>query len=237
PVLDIRFEGAHDIIGDRAFGDKAEEVIAVVAPFLAALERHGLLTVMKHIPGHGRALVDSHHYLPRVAAKRALLEQTDFLPFQFFAHQAETRVPFAMTAHVVYEDIDPLWPATLSPLVMAMIRDHIGFNGLVMTDDLSMKALAQLEGKTMADRVRLALAAGCDLMLHCNGDRAEMTAVVETIRASDWRPADMEKKYQALAGYYEKIKSTSPTPLDERARLSAYQEMESLLLPYWQARH
>jgi beta-N-acetylhexosaminidase len=157
------------VIGDRAFGSDPRLIAALGRVACAALMEGGVLPVIKHIPGHGRAKADSHLELPVVDAPRAQLEAVDFLPFKLLRD-----MPLAMTAHVVYSALDPERPATLSPVVIAdIIRGHIGFDGLLMTDDLSMKAL----GGSFGARTRGALRAGCDLVLHCNGDLAEMEAI------------------------------------------------------------
>jgi beta-N-acetylhexosaminidase len=129
----------------------------------------GVLPVMKHIPGHGRANADSHFALPRVSVSRAELSASDFVPFRGLAH-----CPMAMTAHVVFESVDPARPATTSPRVVnEVIRGEIGYEGLLLSDDLSMNALAG----TLAQRTRAALFAGCDIALHCNGKMEEMLDV------------------------------------------------------------
>jgi beta-N-acetylhexosaminidase len=131
----------------------------------------GILPVMKHIPGHGRAEVDSHHNLPVVKATRMELERIDFLPFVSFAD-----CPMAMTAHVIFEALDKDYPATLSrKIIKNVVRKLIGFEGLLMTDDLSMKAL---QG-TFKEKSEMAFAAGCDMLLHCNGVMSEMEEVAE----------------------------------------------------------
>jgi beta-N-acetylhexosaminidase len=169
PVADLRHEGAHDIIGDRAYGSDPATVAKLARAAAEGLLAGGVLPVVKHIPGHGRALSDSHLELPRVSASRAELERTDFAPFRALAD-----LPLAMTAHVVYEALDPKLPATVSPvMVRDVIRGHIGFDGLLMTDDLSMKALSG----SLKERTEAAFAAGCDLALHCNGQIDEMRAV------------------------------------------------------------
>jgi beta-N-acetylhexosaminidase len=169
PVLDVPVAGAHDVIGNRAYGATPEQVAALGAEVAAGLAAGGVLPVMKHIPGHGRAGVDSHHDLPVVSTPRATLEATDFAPFRVLAH-----LPAAMTAHVLFTDIDGERPASTSPLVTAeIIRDAIGFRGLLMSDDVSMKAL----GGSIAARAAAVLQAGSDLVLHCNGVMAEMEAV------------------------------------------------------------
>jgi beta-N-acetylhexosaminidase len=174
PVLDVPVDGAHDIIGDRALSHSPERVgilgRAACEGFLAA----GVMPVIKHIPGHGRAKADSHLELPVVTATAEELELSDFVPFEALQDAA-----WAMTAHVVYTAYDDKRPATLSPVVVSdVIRRHIGFSGLLISDDLSMKAL---QG-SFDERCREALEAGCDVALHCNGDMAEMQAVVKGAR-------------------------------------------------------
>ncbi len=171
PVLDLRLPEGHAVIGDRAFADDPARVARLGARVCAGLEAGGVLPVVKHVPGHGRARVDSHLDLPVVEAPRDVLEASDFRPFA-----ALRDAPWAMTAHVVYSALDSDRPATTSPQVIAeVIRGHIGFDGVLVSDDLSMQALRG----DLRSRTRAALAAGCDLVLHCNGDPAEMTAVVE----------------------------------------------------------
>ncbi len=169
PVLDVPVVGAHDVIGDRAFGETPAEVAALARVMAEGLMAGGVLPVIKHIPGHGRARVDSHLHLPIVEAGLADLEAWDFAPFRALAD-----MPIAMTAHVVYQALDAGSPCTTSSRVIAeIIRGAIGFDGLLLSDDLSMKAL---DG-TLTDLTRSALTAGCDIALHCNGDLAEMRAV------------------------------------------------------------
>ncbi|MCW5723916.1 MAG: beta-N-acetylhexosaminidase [Maricaulaceae bacterium] len=175
PCVDISVPGAHDVIGDRAYAEDPAAVAALGWAAIEGLADGGVAPVIKHIPGHGRAGADSHLELPRVAASRELLETTDFAPFRALNDAA-----MAMTAHVVYESIDPDDPATLSAAMIGdVIRGHIGFDGLLMTDDLSMKALTG----PLPARARRALAAGCDIILHCNGDRREMTAIAAEVPA------------------------------------------------------
>jgi beta-N-acetylhexosaminidase len=169
PLLDLQFEGAHQIIGDRSYGGDPAEVAALGRAVCEGLLAGNVMPVVKHIPGHGRALADSHLELPRVDTPVAQLQQTDFLPFRSLAD-----MPLAMTAHVLYTAIDPDRPATLSPAVISeVVRGFIGFSGALMSDDLSMKALSG----SMTERTEQAFAAGCDLALHCNGDLDEMRAV------------------------------------------------------------
>lgn len=168
PVLDVPQPNAHPIIGDRAFGETAADIAVRGREAIAGLRDHGVLPVIKHIPGHGRALHDSHEHLPRVPAPLDELRAVDFPPFLSLRDQ-----PLGMTAHVVYESLDADRCATLSPTVIALIREELGFDGLLMTDDLSMKALSG----PMRGRAAEALSAGCDVILHCNGDMAEMQDV------------------------------------------------------------
>ncbi|KQT07884.1 beta-hexosaminidase [Methylobacterium sp. Leaf399] len=171
PVLDVPVAGAHDVIGDRAYGETVASVVAIGRAVAEGLMAGGVLPVMKHIPGHGRAACDSHKGLPVVEADRDSLEPHDFAPFRALAD-----LPMAMSAHVVYAAIDPDRPATQSPRMIAeIIRGAIGFQGLLMTDDLSMHALSG----TFAERTQAAFAAGIDVALHCNGDLAEMAGVAE----------------------------------------------------------
>ncbi|MFN3514046.1 MAG: beta-N-acetylhexosaminidase [Phenylobacterium sp.] len=169
PVLDVPVPGAHDVIGDRAYGATPEAVAALGRAACEGLIAGGVLPVIKHIPGHGRATADSHLALPVVDAAYEDLDAWDFAPFRVLSD-----MPMAMTAHVVYTAVDPKRPATTSRKAMRqVIRGALGFDGLVMSDDLSMKAL----GGSFEERARASLAAGCDVVLHCNGDMHEMMAV------------------------------------------------------------
>lgn len=168
PVLDVPAAGAHDIIGDRAYASDPDTVVTLGRAMCEGLQAGGVLPVIKHIPGHGRATVDSHEALPVVSTNREELDRLDFTPFRMLAD-----LPLAMTAHVVFTALDERRPATTSPEVIQLIRNDIGFDGLLMTDDLSMKALPD----SMEDRTRDSRAAGCDVVLHCNGKASEMTAV------------------------------------------------------------
>jgi beta-N-acetylhexosaminidase len=173
PVLDVPISGADPVIGDRAWGSEsrlvAENGLAVCDGLMAG----GVLPIIKHIPGHGRATVDSHRALPVVETPRDELDSTDFAPFR-----ALSGMPWAMTAHVLYTAIDPDRPATLSPRVIAdVIRAGIGFDGVLLCDDLSMAAL----GGKIETRAWDALQAGCDLVLQCNGIIDEMVAIAGAI--------------------------------------------------------
>ncbi|HYD15112.1 MAG TPA: beta-N-acetylhexosaminidase, partial [Hyphomicrobium sp.] len=169
PVLDVPVSGAHDVIGDRAYGREPVQVAALARAVAEGFMAGGVLPVIKHIPGHGRATADSHLELPVVTEPHTLLSETDFAPFKSLAD-----MPAAMTAHVVFTAIDKDAPASTSRRVTQdIIRGEIGFDGLLMSDDLSMKALTG----TFADRTKAVLTAGSDLALHCNGVLAEMEQV------------------------------------------------------------
>jgi beta-N-acetylhexosaminidase len=169
PVLDLVHPGAHAIIGDRAFGSSVDTVVALGRAVAQGLMAGGVVPVIKHMPGHGRALADSHLELPRVNATRAELDATDFVPFRTLSD-----MPAAMTAHVVYSAIDGEAPASISRVVTAeVIRGSIGFTGLLMSDDIGMKALSG-DFKARAEAV---IAAGSDLILHCSGNLDEMVRV------------------------------------------------------------
>jgi beta-N-acetylhexosaminidase len=169
PIADVPVAGASLVVGDRAFGTAPDKVAALGAAFAEGLADGGVLPVLKHIPGHGRATADSHQKLPVVTADKAALDAADFAAFRPLA-----KLPLAMTAHVVFTAFDPLAPATTSAaIVREVIRGSIGYQGLLMSDDLSMRALSG----SLGERTRAAIAAGCDLALHCNGKMPEMLAV------------------------------------------------------------
>jgi beta-N-acetylhexosaminidase len=173
PVLDLPAADADLVIGDRAYGVDPDRVARLGLAVCDGLIAGGVLPVLKHIPGHGRARVDSHYVCPMVETGHDELSRTDFAPFR-----ALNAMPWAMTAHIVYRAIDPAAPATLSARVIGeIIRTGIGFDGVLVSDDLSMRAL----GDGLGDRARRAIAAGCDLALHCNGDRAEMEEIVAEV--------------------------------------------------------
>jgi beta-N-acetylhexosaminidase len=169
PVLDVPEKGAHEIIGDRAFSTDPEVVIALGRAVMEGCLAGGVLPVIKHVPGHGRAKADSHLALPRIDAPAAELSAVDFRPFH-----ALRAAPLAMTAHVLLPAFDDRRPASTSPVIMReVIRDRIGLTGLVMSDDLGMKAL----GGPFAERARGVIDAGCDVALHCSGKLKEMIEV------------------------------------------------------------
>lgn len=171
PVADVPGPGVTDAIGDRAYADRPGAVAALAASAADGVLASGALPVMKHMPGHGRAQADSHFSLPDVEAPLSEL-QSDFAPFRALAG-----LPMGMTAHVRYAAIDTERPGTLSPAVIRLIREEIGFGGFLMSDDISMGAL----GGKVADNAARALEAGCDCVLHCNGRFAEMAAVAEAL--------------------------------------------------------
>ena len=173
PLADVPVAGGDPVIGDRAYGHEQAKVAAIAKAIAQGLQAGGVLPVVKHLPGHGRATADSHHKLPVVDTDRATLEATDFAAFRPLAG-----LPLGMTAHVVFSAIDERAPATTSvTMVQEVIRGFIGFQGLLMSDDISMGALSG----TLAERSRAALAAGCDVVLHCNGDLREMEAVAGAV--------------------------------------------------------
>ncbi|MBO9708960.1 MAG: beta-N-acetylhexosaminidase [Caulobacter sp.] len=209
PVLDVPDPQGHEIIGDRAYGDTPEQVATLGRAAAEGLLAGGVLPIIKHIPGHGRAMADSHLELPVVKAKLAELDARDFAPFRVLSD-----MPMAMTAHVVYTAIDRKNPATTSKkAIKKIIRESIGFDGLLMSDDLSMKALSG----DFKQRAKASLAAGCDVVLHCNGDMAEMKAVMSGVG----RPSrEAKRRMQAVMGRLVK----APEPLDvaeARARFDA----------------
>jgi beta-N-acetylhexosaminidase len=209
PVLDVPVPGAHDVIGNRAYADDPQTIAVLGRAASEGLIAGGVLPVIKHIPGHGRAGADSHLALPIVDTPHKTLSKTDFVPFRHLAD-----MPLAMTAHVVYSAIDPNHPATTSKIMMRdIIRGEIGYDGLVMSDDLSMKALAG----DFAMRTKAALRAGCDVVLHCNGEMGEMKPVFDA--TPELRGQAKRRAEAALRRI-----SHSPEPFDPvegRARLDA----------------
>jgi beta-N-acetylhexosaminidase len=173
PLADVPTPDADPVIGDRAYGESAQKVAAIAGALADGLMEGGVLPVLKHLPGHGRATADSHHRLATVTADRSSLEAVDFSAFRPLSGLA-----LGMTAHVVFSAFDPVAPATTSvTMVQDVIRDSIGFEGLLMTDDISMGALSG----SLAERSVAALTAGCDVILHCNGRIEEMRAVAGAV--------------------------------------------------------
>jgi beta-N-acetylhexosaminidase len=169
PLADLPVAGADAVIGNRAYGTEPDKVAAIARAVTEGLQQGGVLPVLKHIPGHGRATADTHFRLPVVDTSKAELERTDFAAFRPLAD-----LPMAMTAHVVFSALDPAQPATTSATIIEqVIRGSIGFQGLLMSDDVSMNALAG----SITERTQAIVSAGCDMVLHCNGDLDEMRAV------------------------------------------------------------
>ncbi|MCT4372890.1 beta-N-acetylhexosaminidase [Yangia mangrovi] len=169
PMLDVARPGTHAFLRNRCYAEDVARVIEMGKAVVKGLSDGGVLPVMKHLPGHGLAQLDSHKDLPRVSAPREELEDIDFAAFRPFAE-----LPLAMTAHLVYEGLNTR-PATVDPEMIALIRENIGFSGLLMSDDLSMEALSG----TIGERSAATVAAGCDVVLHCNGKMEDMVPVVE----------------------------------------------------------
>jgi beta-N-acetylhexosaminidase len=189
PLADVPVPGADAVIGNRAYGTEPGKVAAIARAVTEGLEQGGVLPVLKHIPGHGRATADTHFKLPEVDTPKAELERTDFAAFQPVAD-----LPMAMTAHVVFSALDPAHPATTSATIIEqVIRGVIGFQGLLMSDDVSMNALAG----SIAERTRAIFAAGCDMVLHCNGKLDEMREVAAETPELSGRA--MERAKRALA--------------------------------------
>lgn len=192
PVVDLSIPGADDVIGDRAYHTDPAAIGAMARAALEGLNAQGVAGVIKHIPGHGRADADSHHALPIVREEADLLMETDFAAFK-----AIKDAPMAMTAHVVYAAYDDEHPATVSTAVIdSVIRGAIGFDGLLMSDDVSMKALAG----TLQQRAERSLKAGCDLVLHCNGLMGEMVEVAHGLKALDGKALERANSAEATRG-------------------------------------
>ncbi|MBI5129755.1 MAG: beta-N-acetylhexosaminidase [Rhodopseudomonas palustris] len=210
PLADVPIAGADAVIGDRAYGTDPAKVAAIARAVTDGLEQGSVLPVLKHIPGHGRATADSHFRLPQVDTSRDELERTDFAAFQPLAD-----LPMAMTAHVVFSALDPAQPATTSATIIdQVIRQRIGFQGLLMSDDVSMNAL---DG-TIAERTRAIVAAGCDVVLHCNGKLDEMRQVAAETPELAGRA--LQRAEAALAS------RKPPQPFD---RAAARAELEALI--------
>jgi len=210
PLADVPVAGADAVIGNRAYGAEPGKVAAIARAVTDGLEQGGILPVLKHIPGHGRATADTHFKLPVVDTSRKELERSDFAAFQPLAD-----LPMAMTAHVVFSAFDPAQPATTSAtMVEEVIRGVIGFQGLLMSDDVSMNALAG----SLAERTRAIFAAGNDIVLHCNGKLDEMRDVArETPELSG---KALERARKALAS------RKTPKPFD---RVAARAELDALI--------
>jgi len=210
PLADVPVAGADAVIGNRAYGTEPGKVAAIARAVTEGLEQGGVLPVLKHIPGHGRATADTHFRLPEIDTSKAELERTDFAAFQPLGD-----LPMAMTAHVVFSALDPAQPATTSAtIIREVIRGVIGFQGLLMSDDVSMNALAG----SIAERTRAIITAGCDMVLHCNGDLGEMREVAaETPELSG---KALERASRALAS------RRAPLAFD---RVAARVELDALI--------
>jgi beta-N-acetylhexosaminidase len=209
PLADVPVAGADVVIGARAYGTEPGKVAAIARAVTEGLEQGGVLPVLKHIPGHGRATADTHFKLPVVDTPTAELERTDFAAFQPLAD-----LPMAMTAHVVFSALDPAQPATTSATIIErVIRGSIGFQGLLMSDDVSMNALAG----SIAERTRAIVSAGCDMVLHCNGDLDEMREVAREAPVLSGKALDRAKR--ALAS------RKAPQPLDRAAARAELDEL------------
>lgn len=211
PMVDIPQANASNIVTERAYGDNSDAVIALAHAVIKGLKSAGVAPVVKHAPGHGRATSDSHHFLPTVSASQEALMLTDFKPFK-----ALNQSPMFMSAHIVFDRIDPLHPATQSAdVIQSIVREHIGFDGLLMTDDINMKALKG----DVAHRASHALAAGCDIALHCNGNLNEMSQISETILPLEGEPlrraknAEIQAFAKPMAFDIQEIKQTLETLL------------------------
>lgn len=210
PLADVPVAGADAVIGDRAYGTSPDKVAAIARAVTDGLAQGGVLPVLKHIPGHGRATADSHHRLPTVDTAREELDRTDFAAFRPLAD-----LPMAMTAHVVFSALDAAQPATTSATIIdQVIRESIGFQGLLMSDDVSMNALAG----SIAERTRAIVAAGCDVVLHCNGKLDEMRQVVAETPELQGRA--LARAEAALAARH------APQPFD---RAAARAELDALI--------
>jgi beta-N-acetylhexosaminidase len=209
PLADVPVEEADAVIGNRAYGTTPDKVAAIGRAVTEGLEQGGILPVLKHIPGHGRATADTHFKLPVVDTPRAELERIDFAAFKPLGD-----LPMAMTAHVVFSAIDPAQPATTSATIIEqVIRGTIGFQGLLMSDDVSMNALAG----SIAERTRASIAAGCDIVLHCNGKLDEMREVAR--EAPELSGLVLERAKRALAS------RKAPLPFDRAAGRAELDEL------------
>jgi beta-N-acetylhexosaminidase len=210
PLADVPVAGADAVIGNRAYGTEPAKVAAIARAVTEGLQQGGILPVLKHIPGHGRATADTHFRLPEVDTSRAELERTDFAAFQPLAD-----LPMAMTAHVVFSALDPAHPATTSATIIEqVIRGVIGFQGLLMSDDVSMNALSG----SIAERTRAIFAAGCDMVLHCNGKLDEMREVARETPELSGKARQRAERALASRG--------APQAFD---RLAARAELDALI--------
>ena len=213
PVLDLLFDGADKVIGDRSFGRTPDKIITLARSGAEAMMSMGVTPIIKHIPGHGRADVDSHLSLPKVTTTINELRRADFMPFK-----ALNDMPCAMTAHVIYSDIDENNCATISKKVITeIIREELGFKGVLFTDDITMKAL----NKSAAQNAKDSLTAGCDLALHCNGDLSDRRAVLE---ATDDLMSD---EYARLKSFF--LSADKTTSIDH---VKCYGRLQEIIMEY-----
>ena len=212
PVLDLSFPETHSVIGDRSYSDNIDCVIDLGKMACSGLRAGGVLPIVKHIPGHGRAVADSHHELPRVTASHSDLSTNDFVPFKALSDEL-----MAMTAHIVYESLDSTTPATTSAhIIDTIIRGEIGFDNLLMSDDISMKALSG----DYATRTKSIFDAGCDIVLHCNGDLSQMREIANSASILSGKP--LERCNSVLANLSQIV--------DNSIESSLRAEFDSLLL-------
>jgi beta-N-acetylhexosaminidase len=214
PLADVPVEGHDRVIGDRAYGERPDKVAAIAGAVARGLMNGGVLPVVKHIPGHGRATADSHQSLPVVEADRDTLQVTDFAAFRPLGG-----MPLGMTAHVVFSAIDPTHPATTSAtMVRDVIRGFCGFRGLLMSDDISMGALSG----SIFERSQAAIAAGCDIVLHCNGEIEEMRDVARAVPVLAGAAAERSELALSQRG--------RPSEFDAEAGRRTFEDM---LAPVW----
>lgn len=215
PVLDLHIAGMSQIIGDRAFGMDVASITSLARAFVKGQHEAGVLSVGKHLPGHGRARVDSHVELPVVTTPWEALSASDFAVFKAFAD-----LPMGMTGHLLFRDIDPDHVSTFSAKVLhEVIRQEIGFNGLLMSDDLSMQALHG----DFTERARASLDAGCDVVLHCNGEREEMAAIMQAM------PARVSRSALQRMASIDGLLAALPIQLDAKQRAQAQQDWGELV--------
>ncbi len=209
PMLDVARSETHPFLRNRCYGSNLDQVVKIGRAVVDGHEQGGVFPVIKHIPGHGLAQMDSHLDLPRIDAPAETLNDIDFAAFQPFAD-----VAMGMTAHLVYSAFGETGPATTSPSMIRRIRDNLGFAGLLMTDDIGMQALSG----TVAERGAVSIAAGCDVILHCNGDLAERIALME--RIGTMPTASQHRAEAALA------RRTQPQDVDIAALTAKLAELE-----------
>ncbi|HHL42036.1 MAG TPA: beta-N-acetylhexosaminidase [Hellea balneolensis] len=213
PVLDLPVFGADPIVSDRAFSTDKYRMVHMADACMAGLIDGGVVPVIKHMPGHGRATVDSHKSLPIIDTPIEILDETDFFPFKALA-----QAPMAMTAHVVLSEIDPKKPATISKKVIdKIIRDRLGFDGLLMSDDLDMKALSG----DLTQLTEQTLAAGCDIVLQCSGELPAMVKIAKGLPPLDGKSAERARIAELMSDEW--------VPFDQVDALREYEDIMRLL--------